>query len=77
MKLSQDADGNYNELNIEMEQLFVAYSLQVSETSTVPQDEIQNYVVGLWFQNNSGNGLIPYQPKPCTELSALTSEGYT
>ena len=37
VKLSQDADGVYTELNIDMQQLFIAYDLRITD-NTIPQD---------------------------------------
>ena len=60
----------YKELNIPQEKLFTAYNL-VSSDDSIPADEVQNYVIGLWIQSNGKTSLKAYQPAECLGLDDL------
>ena len=48
VKLVESQDGTYPEMYVPFERLFTTYSL---ESAKVPEgDNIQDYMVGLWFQ---------------------------
>ena len=48
-ELLQDSSGNYPEFEIPLEKLFMSYNMTSTRIDTINADNIQNYMVGLWF----------------------------
>ena len=50
-----------------MERLFTTYTI---ESSGIPEeDSIDDYVIGLWFQQNKDLSLTAYMPIACEDIA--------
>ena len=66
VKLIESQDGTYPEMYVPFERLFTTYSL--ASTQVPEGDNINDYMVGLWFQQNEDQTLTVYQGVECETL---------
>lgn len=55
-------------IRIPLKELIVSYNF---DSSIVPDHQVKNYMVGLWFQQHKNGTLEAFTPVPCTELPEL------
>ena len=66
VKLVEMEDGTYPEMYVPFERFYTTYSLN---STKVPEgDNINDYMVGLWFQVNEDQSLTVYQGLACEKL---------
>ena len=70
--LIKEENGYFTPLQIPQEKMFTAYRIR-QVGSSIPDDEIQNYVVGLWFQQVGSKIVNHYEAIPCSESPDLAT----
>ena len=71
VSLLQNEDGTYDEILVPQNELFTTYAL---ESDVVSQDVINNYVTGIWLQQNTDLSLTPYFPVACSSLESILAD---
>ena len=63
-------DGAYPVTEVPIEKLFVAYRIEYNDGAVPEGDDVKDYMIGLWFQEDNQGELTAYQPVPCTEVTS-------
>jgi hypothetical protein len=58
-------------MEIPMIGLFTTYTLTSTSTEITPEN-INDYMIGLWFQQNTDMSLTAYMPIPCVDVQELS-----
>ena len=73
------SNGTYPEMAVPLERLFSTYKIFSLDETITAANNTEDYMIGIWFQQNDDQSLKAYLPIPCEqveELALLREEEY-